>query len=134
MSFDKSVLICDPVDPILHKILKDNGLDITYSPTITNNELGSIIENFNILVIRSRTKLTKELITKTHKCIIIARVGVGLDNIDLKTAQEKNIEVINSAESASTAVAELVLCLLLTLSRQIIKANDGIKNNKWLKK
>ncbi len=134
MSFNKSVLICDPVDPILHKILKAGGLNITYNPTITNDELVEVIKDFNIVVIRSRTKLTKNLIEKTDKCIIIARVGVGLDNIDLKAAYQKNIKVINSAESAATAVAELVLCLLLTLSRQIIKANDGIKNNKWLKK
>ncbi len=134
MSFNKSVLICDPVDPILQKILKDNGLNITYNPTVTYDELYNIIQDFNIIVIRGRTKLTKELIEKTNKCLIIARVGVGLDNIDLKAANNKHIKVINSAESASTAVAELVLCLLLAMSRQIIKANNGIQNNKWLKK
>lgn len=134
MSFNKSVLICDPVDPILQKILKDNGLNITYNPTITYDELYNIIQDFNIIVIRGRTKLTKDLIEKTNKCLIIARVGVGLDNIDLKAANNKHIKVINSAESASTAVAELVLCLLLAISRQIIKANNGIQNNKWLKK
>lgn len=134
MSFNKSVLICDPVDPILQKILKDNGLNITYNPTVTYDELYNIIQDFNIIVIRGRTKLTKDLIEKTNKCLIIARVGVGLDNIDLKAANNKHIKVINSAESASTAVAELVLCLLLAISRQIIKANNGIQNNKWLKK
>ena len=118
MSFNKSVLICDPVDPILQKILKDNGLNITYNPTVTYDELYNIIQDFNIIVIRGRTKLTKDLIEKTNKCLIIARVGVGLDNIDLKAANNKHIKIINSAESASTAVAELVLCLLLAISRQ----------------
>ena len=134
MSFSKHVLICDPVDPILNKILQDNGFKIRYSPTITNKELELIIHDFDILIIRSRTKLTKKLIEKAHKCSIIARVGVGLDNIDLEAADKKNIDVINSAESASTAVAELVLCLLLSLSRQIIKADGSIRQNKWLKK
>lgn len=134
MSFYKHVLICDPVDPILNKILQDNEFKIRYSPTITNKELELIIHDFDILIIRSRTKLTKKLIEKAHKCSIIARVGVGLDNIDLEAADKKNIDVINSAESASTAVAELVLCLLLSLSRQIIKADGSIRQNKWLKK
>ncbi len=134
MSFNKSVLICDQVDPILNKILESNGLGITYNPIITPIQIENTIKNFDIVVVRSRTKLTKKIIEKAEKCIIIARVGVGLDNIDLDTAKKNQIKVINAVEGTTTAVAELVLGLLLLLSRHIIKADSGIRHNQWLKK
>ena len=81
MGFDESVLICDEVDPILNKILVDNGLKVTYEPTITAEQILEKISTFNILIVRSRTTITKEMIEKADKCKIIARVGVGLDNI-----------------------------------------------------
>ncbi len=112
MGFDESVLICDEVDPILNKILVDNGLKVSYEPKITAEQILKKISNFNIVIVRSRTKLTKELIEKADKCKIIARVGVGLDNIDEEAAKAKNIGVINAVEGAMNAVAELVLGLM----------------------
>ena len=82
MVFDESVLICDEVDPILNKILVDNGLKVSYEPTITAEQILEKISNFNIVIVRSRTTITKEMIEKAENCKIIARVGVGLDNID----------------------------------------------------
>ncbi|MEK6965895.1 MAG: D-2-hydroxyacid dehydrogenase, partial [Thermoproteota archaeon] len=92
------------------------------------------ISNYNIIIVRSRTKLTKELIDHATKCKIIARVGVGLDNIDEAAAKARNIRVINAVEGAMTAVAELVLGLMLALARQIPFADREIRNGKWLKK
>ncbi len=89
MGFDESVLICDEVDPILNKILVDNGLKVSYEPTITAEQILEKISDFSIVIVRSRTKLTKELIEKADKCKIIARVGVGLDNIDEDAAKAK---------------------------------------------
>lgn len=134
MSFNDTVLICDEVDQTLNKILTDNGLQVTYEPEITPEQISEKISQFNIVIVRSRTKLTKELIAKADNCKIIARVGVGLDNIDLDAAKEKNIRVINAVEGAMTAVAELVLGLMLGLARQIPRADRGIRNGKWLKK
>ena len=134
MSFNESVLICDEVAPVLNKVLQENGLKVTYEPEITSDQIKEKIENFNIVIVRSRTKLTKELIEKASKCKIIARVGVGLDNIDQDAAKEKEIRVINAIEAAVGAVAELVLGMMLSLARQVTIANDGMKNGKWLKK
>jgi len=134
MSFNESVLICDEVAPVLNKVLQENGLKVTYEPEITPDQIKEKIENFNIVIVRSRTKLTKELIEKASKCKIIARVGVGLDNIDQDAAKEKGIRVINAIEAAVGAVAELVLGMMLSLARQVTIANDGMKNGKWLKK
>ncbi len=134
MGFDDSVLICDEVAPVLNKVLKENGLKITYEPQITPDQIKERIGEFNIIIVRSRTKLTKELIEKADKCKIIARVGVGLDNIDEDTAKAKNIRVINAVEGAMTAVAELVLGLMFALARQIPRGDSGIRNGEWLKK
>jgi len=134
MSFNQSVLICDQVAPILNDILQKNGLKITYEPEITSDQLKEKIENFDIVIVRSRTKLTKELIERANKCKIIARVGVGLDNIDEDAAKRKGIRVINAVEGAMNAVAELVLGLMLSLAREIPRADREIRNGKWLKK
>jgi len=134
MSFNESVLICDEVAPVLNKILQENGLKITYEPAITSDQIKEKISQYNIVIVRGRTKLTKELIEKADNCKIIARVGVGLDNIDEDAAKAKNIRVINAVEAAMTAVAELVLGLMFALARQIPRGDSGIRNGEWLKK
>ena len=134
MGFTESVLICDQVNPILNKILEENGLKITFEPEITPEQIKEKIGNYNIVIVRSRTKLTKELIELASNCKIIARVGVGLDNIDLDAAKSKNIRVINAVEGAMNAVAEQVLGMMLSLAREIPRADREIRNGKWLKK
>jgi len=109
-------------------------LKITYEPQISPDQIKEKIGQYNIVIVRGRTKLTKELIEKADNCKIIARVGVGLDNIDLDAAKTKNIRVINAVEAAMTAVAELVLGLMFALARQIPRGNSGIRNGEWLKK
>ena len=134
MGFSESVLICDEVDPILNKILEDNGLKVSYEPEITAQQILEKISNFNIVIVRSRTTITKEMIDKADNCKIIARVGVGLDNVDQNAAKEKNIRVINAVEGAMNAVAELVLGLMLSLARQTTRGDRAIRNGQWLKK
>src|SRR5579885_70446 len=134
MSMNQSVLICDQVDKILNEILQKNGLKITYEPEITPDQIKEKIGNYEIVIVRSRTKLTKDLIEKANACKIIARVGVGLDNIDVDAAKAKGIRVINAVEGAMNAVAELVLGLMLSLAREIPRAGREIRNGKWLKK
>ena len=134
MSLEQSVLICDQVNPTLNDILEKNGLKITYEPEITPEQISEKIENFDVVIVRSRTKLTKDLIEKASKCKIIARVGVGLDNIDQNAAKEKGIRVINAVEGAMNAVAELVIGLMLSLAREIPRADREVRNGNWIKK
>ena len=134
MSLNQSVLICDHVNPTLKGILEKNGLKVTYEPEITPEQIAEKIGNFQVVVVRGRTKLSRELIEKADKCKIIARVGVGLDNIDQEAAKEKNIRVINAVEGATTAVAELVIGLMLSMAREITRADREIRNGNWIKK
>jgi D-3-phosphoglycerate dehydrogenase len=131
---NQSVLICDQVNPILNEILEKNGLQITYEPEITPEQIEGKIGNFEVVVVRSRTKITKDMIEKADKCKIIARVGVGLDNIDQAASKEKNIRVINAVEGAMNAVAELVIGLMLSLAREIPRADREVRNGNWIKK
>ena len=134
MSLNQSVLICDQVNPKLNEILEKNGLQITYEPEITPDQIAEKIGNYEVVVVRSRTKITKDLIQRADKCKIIARVGVGLDNIDQDAAKEKNIRVINAVEGAMNAVAELVIGLMLSLAREIPRADREVRNGNWIKK
>jgi len=134
MSLNQSVLICDQVNPILKDVLEKNGLKVTYEPEITPEQIAEKIGNFQVVVVRSRTKMTRELVEKADKCQIIARVGVGLDNIDQDAAKEKNIRVINAVEGAITAVAELVIGLMFSMAREIPRADREIRNGNWIKK
>ncbi len=134
MGFEDSVLICDEVDPILNKILIDNGLKVSYEPEITPEQIIEKISTFNIVIVRSRTTITKEMIDKADNCKIIARVGVGLDNVDQEAAKAKDIRVINAVEGAMNAVAELVLGLMLSLARQTARGDRALRNGQWLKK
>jgi D-3-phosphoglycerate dehydrogenase len=122
------------VNPTLKEILEKNGLKVTYEPEITPEQIAEKIGNFEVVVVRSRTKMTRELVEKADKCQVIARVGVGLDNIDQESAKEKNIRVINAVEGAITAVAELVIGLMLSMAREIPRADREIRNGNWIKK
>ncbi|MGQ0606678.1 MAG: D-2-hydroxyacid dehydrogenase [Candidatus Nitrosotenuis sp.] len=134
MSFSDKVLICDQVDAVLNNILQKNGLNVIYEPQITPEELAKKIGDYEIIIVRSRTTLTKELVEKATKCKIMARVGVGLDNIDTEAAKAKNIRVINAVEGAMNAVAELVVGLMLAMARDIPRADRELRNDKWIKK
>jgi D-3-phosphoglycerate dehydrogenase / 2-oxoglutarate reductase len=134
MQLTGNVLVCDPISKIGITILKKAGLNVVDKPSITNSELESEVKNFEVIVVRSRTKITNEIISKAKNAKIIARVGVGLDNIDVESARQNNIEVVNSPESAINAVAELVVGLMLSLSRKLTLADSEMKKGNWMKK
>jgi len=128
------VIICDSIDDVGISILKKAGLVVVYKPDIESDELLASVDDCDVIVVRSRTKITKMVIDAASNVKIIARVGVGLDNIDTGYAESKGIKVLNAAEAAMNAVSELVIGHMIALSRNIPKANEGIKSGRWLKK
>jgi D-3-phosphoglycerate dehydrogenase len=107
---------------------------VDYQPEIKPDQLNSIAKDYDVLVVRSRTKVTKEIIEASAPNVkIIARVGVGLDNIDVHEAEANGIRVINSPEAAANAVSELVMGLMLSLARSIPFADIETKKGKWVK-
>jgi D-3-phosphoglycerate dehydrogenase len=134
MNIKGKIIICDSIDESGIKSLRNAGLVVDYLPEISINELISKVSEYDVIVVRSRTKITQEVIQNAKKTKIIARVGVGLDNIDTKAAEKHNIEVINAGEASITAVSELVVGLMLSLSRNIPIANYETKKGNWIKK
>ena len=134
MQVEGRIIICDAIDEIGISILKKAGLVVVYKPDVEPDELITSVRDCDVIIVRSRTKITKDIIDAAPNVKIIARVGVGLDNIDTNYADTKGIKVLNAAEAAMNAVSELVIGLMLSLCRNIPKANDGIKVGKWLKK
>jgi D-3-phosphoglycerate dehydrogenase len=129
-----NVLICDPISSVGITILKKAGLNVVNKPSITHSELLSEVEKYDVIVVRSRTKITREIISKANNTKIIARVGVGLDNVDIESAKEYQIEVVNSPESAINSVAELVIGLMLSMARSLTLADSEMKKGNWIKK
>jgi len=133
-NIEVDVLICDPIHETGIELLKKAGLRVTVNSSITYDELKRNVAFYDVLVVRSRTKITKEIIESGEKLKIIARAGAGLDNIDVKAAEEKGISVVNSPEALAIAVAELTLGLILCLARGIPRADRLMKEGKWAKK
>lgn len=134
MQVEGKVIVCDVIDEIGITILKKAGLVVDYKPDIEPDDLLNTVGESNVIIVRSRTKITKKVIDAASSVKIIARVGVGLDNIDTEYAESKGIKVLNAAEAAMNAVSELVIGHMIALSRSIPKADEGLKKGRWLKK
>ena len=127
------VLIADAINEKGIENLKEHA-DVVVNTDITPEELLETIHEYEGIIVRSRTKVTREVIEKADNLKIIARAGVGVDNIDLDAATEKGIMVVNSPESTSITVAEHTMGLLLTLARKLSIADKSVKEGKWEKK
>lgn len=128
------VLICDPIDATAIKKMQQAGLEVDNKAGISKEELLNVIGNYQVLVVRSATKVTKEVIQQAKNLKLILRGGVGLDNIDIEIAKQAKIEVQNTPEASSVSVAELTLGHMFSLTRKIAQADASIKQGKWDKK
>lgn len=128
------ILVCDPIHEDGVKMLKDAGFQVDLETDITPENLLTTIPEYDAMVIRSRTKVTKEVLDAASNLKAVARAGVGLDNVDLPYAKEKGVEVINSPEAPSNAVAELVIGLMFNIARKISEADATMKAGRWEKK
>jgi D-3-phosphoglycerate dehydrogenase len=101
---------------------------------ISAEDLVKEIGNYDAIIVRGRTKVTREVIEAGKNLKVIGRAGVGVDNIDVAAAKEKGIKVVNAPSSTTTAVAELAMGLIFALAREIPKADASMKRGEWLKK
>ncbi|MFX0188109.1 MAG: hydroxyacid dehydrogenase [Candidatus Hodarchaeota archaeon] len=127
------VLISDRLHEEGIKIFQDSGFEVVKNFSISHEDLIKEIENYDAIVIRSRTKLTADVLENAKNLKVIGRAGVGLDNINLKKAKELNIKILNTPEAPSISVAELTIGLLLNLIRYISKADESMHRGEWLK-
>ena len=127
------ILISDKLQDAGIKIFEDNGFEVIKKFNISKEELKKEIGEYDGIVIRSRTKLTADILENTENLKVIGRAGVGLDNVDRKKASELNIEVLNTPEAPAVSVAELALGMMLALARKISHADRTMHQGKWNK-
>ncbi len=130
----KKVLICDPLAKEAITILKNAGLGVDERIGLKEDELVACIGDYSAIIVRSATKVTRKVIEAGKKLEVIARGGVGLDNIDAACAKERNIPVLNTPRASSISVAELAIGLMFALARLLPQADASVKAGKWEKK
>ena len=127
------ILVCDPIDEVGVTMLREAGFAVDLDTTITPEGLLKKAGGYTALVVRSRTKITKEVLAAAPGLKVVARAGVGLDNVDVDEAKKHGVQVINSPEAPSNAVAELVLGYMFSLARNVPKADASMKRGAWMK-
>lgn len=127
------VLVSDSIDETGIKILSQVA-QVDVKTGLPPEELVKIIGEYDALMIRSGTQVTKEIIEAADQLKIIGRAGVGVDNVDINAATRKGIIVVNSPEGNTIAAAEHALAMMLSLSRYIPAAHASVKANKWDRK
>ena len=132
----KKILITDGMDKNAIEILLNQGFDVE-EKFYPEEELKEKIKEVDVIIVRSATKIRQNIIDealKTGRLKLVVRGGVGLDNIDVAYAKAKGIEVRNTPCASSNAVAELVLCEMLVLARNVKLANLTLQEGVWAKK
>ena len=126
------ILVCDNLEEKVIEKLSQLGevTNISDSKTKTEELIRNIVDT-DIVVIRSSTKINKDILQKANKLKIIARCGVGIDNIDIEEATNKEIYVTNSPNANIISVAELTIGLIISAARNIHTSNNSLKNKNW---
>ncbi len=119
------ILLSDAFDPGLPAKLAKYG-------EVTDDK--SQLADMDVVLIRSKTKCTKEYLDSAPNLKLIIRGGVGLDNVDLEYAKSKSIKVFNTAAASSIAVAELAFALMIAMPNHIVKGHESMTNGEWIKK
>jgi D-3-phosphoglycerate dehydrogenase len=107
--------------------------EVDVKPKITADELLTELSKYHGLIVRSRTKVTAKVVEAGTNLKVVGRAGVGVDNIDVAAAVAKGITVVNSPLAATVSVAELTLALILSMAREIPRADASMKKGEWLK-
>lgn len=130
---DLKILITDGLHESGQAVLR-NFAHIDDLTDISADDLVKVIEKYDAVIVRGRTKITAEVLTAAVRLKVIGRAGVGVDNINLEAARHKGVIVVNAPKSTTLAVAELTLGLMLAVARSIPRADQAMKNGTWIKK
>ncbi len=127
------ILLTDGLEENGQAILRAAG-QLDNKSGISPEDLLQIIGDYDALIVRGRTKVTPAVFDAGKKLKVVGRAGVGVDNIDLNAAKEHKVTVVNSPIATTLAVAELTLALMLSVVREVARADSSMKAGKWLKK
>ena len=127
------VLITDGLEKICKDIINEAGEAID-KKGIEADQLLAEVHEYHGMIVRGRTKVTRQVFEAAKNLKVVGRAGVGVDNIDLEAAKEHGVTVVNCPVATTVAVAELAIGMMLSMVRRIPYGDAGMKNEKWLKK
>ena len=130
----KKVLIADKTDPLCEKILRDRGLEPVVRTGMKPEELKACAGQFDAIIVRSATTLTREIIEAAVNLKAVARAGSGVDNIDVPACTEKKVLVMNTPLGNTVSTGEHAIAMMMSLARHIPQASASTHAGKWEKK
>ena len=128
------VLISDSMNSVIQKIFEKNNIAVDVKTGLSEEEIIKIIPEYDGMVVRSATKVTKNIIESAKSLKVIGRAGAGVDNIDVPTAKEKSIIVMNTPGGNANATAEHTFALIMSVLRKTPFANETTHKGQWEKK
>ncbi len=127
------VLISDKLSPAAVDIFRNRGVEVDVKPGLQPAELRAIIGDYDGLAVRSSTKVTRELLEAAARLKVVGRAGIGVDNVDVKSATARGVVVMNTPHGNSITTAEHAIAMIFALARQIPEASASTKSGKWEK-
>ena len=128
------VLVADNVHPGCDEILSEHGFDVVRETGKSEEYLTSIVGDFDAMVVRSAVKVKRAMLERMDRMKVIGRAGAGVDNIDVPTATERGIIVMNTPGGNTISAAEHTVGMILSLCRHISQANSSLRNDQWNRK
>ena len=128
------VLISDSMSNVAQKIFEKNKISVDVKTGLSEEEIIKIIPEYDGMVVRSATKVTKNIILAAKNLKVIGRAGAGVDNIDVPVAKENNMIVVNTPGGNANATAEHAFALIMSVLRKVPFANETTHNGQWEKK
>jgi D-3-phosphoglycerate dehydrogenase len=127
------VLISDKLSPAAVEIFRNRGIEVDLKPGLSPADLRAIIGEYDGLAIRSATKVTKELLDVAPRLKVVGRAGIGVDNVDVRSATARGVVVMNTPHGNTITTAEHAVAMMFALARQIPEASASTKAGKWEK-
>lgn len=130
----KRILCSDPIEDNCVRVLEAAGYSVVRRDKVPVKELLELVVDFDGLIVRSGTQVTKDIINAGKKLQLIGRAGTGVDNIDVDAATKRGIMVMNTPGGNTTSAAEMTLSLLFSLARHVAAADQSLKGGRWDRK
>jgi D-3-phosphoglycerate dehydrogenase / 2-oxoglutarate reductase len=127
------VLISDKLSPAAVEIFRDRGIDVDVKHGLSPSDLRAVIAPYDGLAVRSATKVTRELLDAARNLKVVGRAGIGVDNVDVKSATARGVVVMNTPHGNTITTAEHAIAMMFALARQIPEASASTKSGRWEK-
>ena len=127
------VLISDKLSPAAVDIFRRRGIEVDLKPGLSPADLRAIIAPYDGLAVRSATKVTRELLDAATNLKVVGRAGIGVDNVDIRSATARGVVVMNTPHGNTITTAEHAIAMMFALARQIPEASASTKAGKWEK-